>query len=53
MHRNTLCPKQNVAVGKRYPEMVFSQPKKDRIIENTAVGIGDEDVFTLANGQIG
>ena len=38
---------QDVAIGQRKPETVFRQPQKDRVIQDAAIGIGDQDVFAL------
>ncbi len=49
MDGNTLRPEKNIAIGKRDPEFIFFQPQNDRVVQNTAFGIGDKRIFTLTN----
>ena len=52
MHRHALRPKQDVAVRQRNPEMVFRQAQQDRVVQDTALGVGDQHVFALAHGHL-
>jgi len=51
MHGHTLRPKQDVAIGQRQPEVIFAQLEQDRIVQDTAFGIGDQDIFALPHGH--
>ena len=52
MHCDTLCPEQNIAVRQGNPKMIFRQPQQYWVVQNTAIRIGDQDIFALANGHL-
>ena len=49
MDRDSLRPEQNVAVGQREPETVLRQTQQDRIVQDAALGVGDEHVLALSD----
>ena len=52
-HGYTLRPQKNVAVRQRNPKVVLGQTQQDRVVENTPVRIGDQNIFTLPHGHLG
>ena len=53
VHGHALRPKQDVAIGERDPEVVFGKAQQDGVIQKPALGIGDQDVFALADRHLG
>ena len=52
MHGDALCPEQDIAVSKREPEPIFLKAQQDWIVENTAVGIRNQDIFALPDRHV-
>src|SRR5579883_960727 len=44
---HALGPEQHVAVGQREPEVILLQAQQDRVVEDTPLFRGDEDVLAL------
>ena len=53
VHGHALRPKQDVAVRQRDPKVVLSEAQQDRIVQDAAVRICDQDVLALPHGHLG
>ena len=52
MQRHALRPEQDVAVRQRDPEVVLGQAQQDRVVQDAALGIGDQDVLALPDRHL-
>ena len=48
-----MCPEQGVAIRQREPEAIFRHAQRHRIVQDAAVGVGDERVGGLPDLQLG
>ena len=47
-----LGPQQDVAVGQREPEVVLGEAQENGVVDDAALGVGDEGVLALLDGAL-